>query len=69
MFFIIFGFIYFPVAVIVGWLDFRKGTYRAEQQLTKEISPIWKEVFSKLERLEQQNKVLQESLDSLSPSE
>jgi hypothetical protein len=68
MFFIIFGITYFPLAVVIGWLDFRKGTYRAEQQLTREISPIWREVFSKLERLEEQNKMLQESLDSLSPS-
>ncbi len=68
VFFIIFGIIYFPVAVIVGWLDFRKGTYRAEQQLTREISPIWREVFSKLDRLEEQNIVLQKSLESISLS-
>ncbi len=65
IFFIIFGMIYFPIATIVGWLDFKKGTYRAEQQLTREISPIWNEVFSKLEQLAQQNQDVLRTMKSL----
>ena len=65
VFFIIFGIIYFPIAVVVGWLDFKKGTYKAEQQLTRDMSPIWKEVFSKLNHLEQQNHNVLKSIESL----
>ncbi|MHA2156197.1 MAG: hypothetical protein ACXABU_12705 [Candidatus Hodarchaeales archaeon] len=69
VFFIIFGIIYFPIAVVVGWLDFKKGTYKAEQQLTRNISPIWKEVFSKLDHLEKQNQNVLNSLKTLETSE
>ena len=69
VFFIIFGIIYFPIAVVVGWLDFKKGTYKAEQQLTRDISPIWKEVFTKLDHLEQQNQDVLESIKSIENSE
>ena len=65
LFFIIFGVIYFPIATVVGWLDFKKGTYRAEQQLTREISPIWSEVFAKLEQLAQQNQDVLRTMKSL----
>ena len=58
IFFIIFVFLYFPFATIIGYLDYRKGTYRAEQQLTKDLSPIWQDLFSKLEHLEKQNEEL-----------
>lgn len=46
------------MATIFGYLDFKKGTYRAEQLLSREISPIWKEVFDKLEKLEKENQEL-----------
>ena len=58
IFFIIFVSLYFPFATIIGYLDFRKGTYRAEQQLTKDLSPIWQDLFNKLEHLEKQNQEL-----------
>jgi hypothetical protein len=58
VFFIIFGVLYFPTAAIFGWLDFKKGTYKAEQALTMEISPIWNEVFQKLQNLEEANVIL-----------
>jgi len=58
IFFIVFGACYFPLASLFGWLDFRKGTYKAEQALTREISPIWHEVFMKLENIEQSNESL-----------
>ncbi len=69
VFFIVFGIIYFPIAVIVGWLDFKKGTYKAEQQLTRDISPIWKEVFNKLDSLEKQNQDVLESLKTIEVSQ
>lgn len=65
IFFMVFGSIYFPLAAFLGWLDFKKGTYRAEQSLTLEISPIWKEVFKKLSNLEETNKVLLSELQNM----
>jgi hypothetical protein len=64
IFFILFVIFYFPFAMSIGYLDYRKGTYRAEQELTKDLSPIWREVFSKLEILEKQNEELLEKLKS-----
>ena len=58
IFFIIFISLYFPFATIIGYLDFKKGTYRAEQQLARDLSPIWRDLFSKLEHLEKQNQEL-----------
>ena len=52
IFFIIFGTFYVPIATIIGWLDFKKGTYKEEQRLSLEISPIWQEIFNKLNSLE-----------------
>lgn len=61
IFFIIFGVFYFPSATILGYLDFKKGTYKAEQEITLKYSPLWQQLFSKLEKLEQENmKLLQE---------
>lgn len=63
-FFLVFGFFYFPTAALVGYLDFKKGTFAAEQNLTKEISPIWQEVFSRLEQIEKnQKKILETQSD------
>jgi hypothetical protein len=56
IFFLIFGICYFPTAAMIGWLDFKKGTYKEEQRLSLEISPIWQEVFKKLNSLEDVNK-------------
>ena len=65
VFFIVFGIIYFPLATVFGYLDFNKGTYKAEQRLSKEISPIWRDVFSKLEKLEQENQELLHEIKNL----
>ncbi|MHA2244714.1 MAG: hypothetical protein ACXADY_07060 [Candidatus Hodarchaeales archaeon] len=65
IFFLIFGSMYFPLAAILGWLDFKKGTYKAEQALTLEISPIWKEVFIKLNNLEKSNELLLSELQKI----
>ena len=43
--------IYIPLAIVVGYIDMKKGTYRVEQKMAKELSPIWNEVFEKLENL------------------
>lgn len=42
---------YIPLAIIVGYADMKKGTYRVEQRMAMEMSPIWTEVFEKLETL------------------
>ena len=52
LFVILFGLTYFPLATIIGFYDFKKGTFNAEQKLSREISPIWKELFSRIEKLE-----------------
>ena len=65
IFFLIFGSMYFPLAAIIGWLDFKKGTFKAEQALTLEISPIWKEVFMKLNNLEKTNEILLSELQKM----
>ena len=43
--------IYIPLAIVVGYIDMKKGTYRVEQKMARELSPIWNEVFEKLENL------------------
>jgi hypothetical protein len=65
IFFIIFGTMYFPLAIILGWLDFKKGTYKAEQTLALEISPIWNQVFTKLTNLEKTNEILIKELQKM----
>ena len=62
VFVIIFSIIYFPLATLIGFFDFKKGTYSAEQNLQKEISPVWKELFSRINRIEQDNKKIIELL-------
>ena len=65
IFFIIFGSMYFPITIILGWLDFKKGTYKAEQRLALEISPIWNQVFTKLTNLEKANEILLSELQKM----
>ena len=65
IFFLIFGIIYFPLSAVLGWLDLKKGTYKAEQSLTMEISPIWNKVFKKLSNLEETNKTLLSELQRI----
>ena len=65
LFFIIFSICYLPVATGIGWLDLRKGTYKEEQRLSLEISPIWQEVFKKLNNIEATNKEVLSELELL----
>ena len=62
IFVIIFSILYFPIATIVGYLDFKKGTFSAEQNLQKDVNPVWKEVFSRLSKIEQDNQKIIEIL-------
>ena len=50
--------------MLIGYLDYKKGTYRAEQQLTKELSPVWRDVFTKFALLEKQNLELLNALQT-----
>jgi hypothetical protein len=63
---ILFFVFYIPLASIVGYLDMKKGTYRVEQQMAKELSPLWTEIFERLDKL----KITQdEILNSINSSE
>ena len=66
VFFIIFGIFYFPFATYFGFLDYKKGTFSAEQNLQKKINPVWKDVFTKLNKIDEDN---QRILDMLSNKE
>ena len=48
---LLFFIVYLPLAITVGYFDMTRGTYRVEQKMAKELSPIWKEVFEKLDSL------------------
>lgn len=52
---VIFGIIYFPIIIYLGRFDIkhRKGSLKVEQNLIKQNSPIYIELFETLERLEQ----------------
>lgn len=65
IFFVIFSCLYLPFASLIGYLDFKKGTYNAEQELTKEVSPVWREVFSKFTALEKQNQELLNAIQNI----
>lgn len=56
IFFITFGLFYFPIAAFFGWQDFKRGTFKAEALLIKEVSPIWRELFVRLDRIEEKLK-------------
>ncbi len=65
IFLILFGSIYFPLATLLGYLDFRKGTFSAEQIMQQELSPIWKDLFMRLTKLEEDNKIILTELKKL----
>jgi len=65
VFVLIFGSIYLPLATILGYLDYRKGTYAAEQVLQQELSPIWRNVFARLQKLEEGNETVLVELQKL----
>ncbi|MCY3414109.1 MAG: hypothetical protein INQ03_20865 [Candidatus Heimdallarchaeota archaeon] len=61
---ILFALIYAPLAIIVGFVDMKKGTYRVEQNMAKNLSPLWNDVFTRLERLDKQQKEILKLLKS-----
>jgi hypothetical protein len=42
---------YVPLAIIVGYFDLQKGIFCVEQKIAKELSPIWNEVFERLDEI------------------
>ncbi|MCE7741872.1 MAG: hypothetical protein GOP50_05395 [Candidatus Heimdallarchaeota archaeon] len=48
---IIFSVIYFPLAVLVGRLDYYRGTYKGEAEVGMAVNPIWIRQFKELEGL------------------
>jgi hypothetical protein len=44
------------LAILVGFLDLRKGTFRVEQKLARELSPIWIDVFDHLNEIRNSQK-------------
>ncbi len=50
---VLFLFIYVPLATIVGYLDMKRGPYRVEQRLAREMSPLWQEVFDELDEIKE----------------
>lgn len=58
LFFLIFILTYFPIATFFGYLDYRKGTFSAEQELTAQMSPIWKDVFGRLDSIEKKMDII-----------
>ncbi|MHA1972125.1 MAG: hypothetical protein ACTSW1_03960 [Candidatus Hodarchaeales archaeon] len=69
VFFVLFGMSYFPLAALFGYLDYKKGTYRAEQLLSREISPIWKEVFDRLEKIQAENEQILDEIKKMKKSQ
>ena len=65
VFFVLFSAVYFPLSTILGYFDIKKGTFAAEQTLSKEYSPVWLEVFERLSRLEQSDLKILESLSKV----
>ena len=55
---LLFVFTYIPGAIIIGYLDMKRGTYRVEQRMAKELSPLWNEVFDRLNRIEENQEKL-----------
>ena len=64
-FLVVFGLIYFPTATILGFLDFKKGSYAAEVNLQREVNPIQREMFQRLDKIEADNKKIIEYLSKL----
>ncbi|MHA2248797.1 MAG: hypothetical protein ACXAD7_00480 [Candidatus Kariarchaeaceae archaeon] len=59
---LIFVLFYAPLAITVGYYDMKKGTYRVEAKIAKELSPIWKDLFDQLDELKTGQKQIYEEL-------
>ena len=52
LFFFVFLLFYIPICIIFGYLDMKRGSYSSEINVYKEYSPIWKDLFQKLDQIE-----------------
>ena len=43
---------FIPLAVLIGYLDYRKGLYKHEDSMARIVSPVTKDMFAYLERIE-----------------
>ncbi len=63
VYFLLFVAVYFPIATLVGYLDYKKGTFAEEQRLVQQASPIWQEVFKKLNAIERELEELKQLVE------
>ncbi len=56
---------YTPLAMIVGYMDMKKGTYRVEQKMAKDLSPIWKELFEDMKVLREGQAIIQKKISEI----
>ncbi|MDH5403256.1 MAG: hypothetical protein OEY49_12245 [Candidatus Heimdallarchaeota archaeon] len=59
---------YFPLATFIGYYDLKKGTFRVEQNITKEFSPLWKELFTILEDIKKEQIEIKLDIEKLNQS-
>ncbi len=59
---LLFFFLYPPIAITVGRFDYRKGTYKGEQQVQQAVNPLWRENFERLTALEENLKEIKKEL-------
>lgn len=64
-FFIVFVFLYVPLAVLVGRFDFRRGTFRGEANLSLEVNPIIQKQFANQEKILSEQKELRAELEKI----
>lgn len=60
---LLFVLLYVPLAVIVGYWDLKKGTYKVEQTLAKNLSPIWTDLFTQLDQIKINQDLILRHLD------
>jgi len=65
IFFSLFIILYVPIAMIIGYFDFKKGTFKAEQMVMLEMSPIWKKMFIEINIIRNQLDIIQKEVNDL----
>lgn len=64
-FFLLFCFIYVPLAILIGRFDFKRGTFRGEMDVTLDVNPIVQKQFKNQEKIISEQKELREELEEL----
>jgi len=54
-----------PFATIIGFFDFKRGTYRKEQLRVMELNPIWDIVFKRFDKTDKELQELKEQVKTL----